>query len=151
KSDDNPAARRGQRILAICHAGLIIARMPRRLHVARILPGIVKLDPGQAHHALRVLRLAPGEEIEVFDDAGGVARGVFRRTGEDVDVEVQTIRPPAAAREICLAAATPKGDRADWMIEKLSEIGVARFTPLITARSVVKPGAGKLERWRRMA
>jgi 16S rRNA (uracil1498-N3)-methyltransferase len=53
---------------------------------------------------------------------------------------------------VIIASAVPKGDRADWMIEKLSELGVSRFIPLATARSVVHPkGAGKLDRWRRIA
>src|SRR5262249_28805891 len=46
----------------------------------------------------------------------------------------------------------PKGERADWMIEKLGELGVNRFIPLAAARSVVLPkGQGKYERWKRIA
>ena len=46
----------------------------------------------------------------------------------------------------------PKGDRADWMIEKLSELGVEEFVPLAAARSVVLPeGKGKRDRWVRIA
>jgi 16S rRNA (uracil1498-N3)-methyltransferase len=52
-------------------------------------------------------------------------------------------------REIILATAVPKGDRFGWMIEKATELGVARFVPLITERSVVLPGEGKLDKMRR--
>jgi 16S rRNA (uracil1498-N3)-methyltransferase len=51
-----------------------------------------------------------------------------------------------------VAAAVPKGERADWMVEKLSELGADAFIPLITARSVVHPeGRGKRGRWQRLA
>src|SRR5687767_15989799 len=51
-----------------------------------------------------------------------------------------------------IAAAVPKGDRADWMVEKLSELGVEEFIPLASARSVVLPeGRNKRERWVRIA
>ncbi len=52
-------------------------------------------------------------------------------------------------REVILAAAVPKGDRFAWMIEKATELGVARFVPLITERSVVVPGEGKYVKMRR--
>ncbi len=48
-----------------------------------------------------------------------------------------------------VAAPLPKGDRADFLIEKLTELGVTAFTPLATARSVVRPRDAKLERLER--
>jgi len=50
-----------------------------------------------------------------------------------------------------VALAAPKGARADWAVEKLTELGVARILWLECERSVVKPRAGRLERWRRIA
>ncbi len=53
---------------------------------------------------------------------------------------------------LTIASAIPKGERADWMIEKLSELGVARLVPLKTERSVVHPeGKNKFERRRCIA
>jgi 16S rRNA (uracil1498-N3)-methyltransferase len=53
---------------------------------------------------------------------------------------------------LTIAAAVPKAARADWMIEKLSELGTDIFIPLIAQRSVVVPqGKGKMDRWRRLA
>ena len=73
-------------------------------------------------------------------------------SGDRVVVDVESVERRAAGRSITVASAVPKGDRADWMIEKLSELGVAAFIPLRTARSVVHPeGAGKLDRWNRIA
>jgi 16S rRNA (uracil1498-N3)-methyltransferase len=128
----------------------------RRVYVPRLDPGENPLDPAQAHHARNVLRLTDGAEVEVFDDAGRVARGVLAvsPTG-DVAVRVGRVEQREAGAtsvRLTVAAAVPKGDRADWMVEKLSELGVAEFVPLAAARSVVLPeGKNKRERWARIA
>ena len=128
--------------------------MPRRLHVPPLAgPGEIDLPPAEAHHARTVLRLRAGEAVELFDDAGRTARGVLISVDAEavrVAVEAPTVAPPGA-RRVEVASAVPKGDRADWLVEKLSELGVARWTPLVTARSVVVPGKGKRERWGRIA
>jgi 16S rRNA (uracil1498-N3)-methyltransferase len=102
-----------------------------------------------------VLRLTQGAEVEVFDDAGRVGRGVLTIFGSRVAVRVDAVgkAPPLGASvRLTVAAAVPKGDRADWMVEKLAELGVAEFIPLSAARSVVLPGGtNKRERWVRIA
>lgn len=118
------------------------------LHVGRVaLPG------DQAHHARDVLRLDVGDAVELFTAAGRTAAGVIvEATAAAVIVEVRDLRDAAAGLALTIASAVPKGARGDWMIEKLSELGVARFVPLITARSVVHPeGRSKIERWQRLA
>ena len=47
-----------------------------------------------------------------------------------------------------LATAVPKVDRFRWLVEKATELGVGRLIPLQTARSVVSPGALKLDKMR---
>src|SRR6202011_2416558 len=111
------------------------------------------LDPSQARHAREVLRLPDGHPVEVFDDQGIVGTGVLVFEGpRDALVRVQQTsaeKPPATWS---VASAVPKGERADWMVEKLSELGAAAFIPLIAARSVVLPeGRNKRERWVRIA
>jgi 16S rRNA (uracil1498-N3)-methyltransferase len=130
----------------------------RRVHTPRLYVGRIELDQAGSRHARDVLRLEVGTEVEVFDDAGGVARGEIAALEPAVVIQVDAIDAAAAAAadanviDITVAAAVPKGDRADWMVEKLSEIGVARFIPLATARSVVLPeGKNKRERWARLA
>lgn len=57
-----------------------------------------------------------------------------------------------SAAEWTIAAAVPKGERADWMVEKLSELGASAFIPLAAERSVVLPqGSNKMDRWKRIA
>jgi 16S rRNA (uracil1498-N3)-methyltransferase len=122
--------------------------------VAKVVAGEIALDEREAHHVRDVLRLKEGAFVEVFDDAGVVGRAELRRvTTNAVIVAVNEI---SAAREaglqLIIASAVPKAARGDWMVEKLSELGVAEFVPLATERSVALPeGKNKLERWRRLA
>lgn len=127
--------------------------MIRRLHTRELYVGEITLDPQQARHARDVLRLAEGERVELFDDAGVIGTGEIVRCGPEA-VAVQVIFTESPRPAVCLnvASAVPKGERADWMVEKLSEIGVDRFIPLATERAVVLPeGKNKRERWVRLA
>ncbi len=128
--------------------------MARRLHVPHLHLGSVTLPEGEAHHARDVLRLEEQSIVEVFDDAGQVARGKLRFDGSRLaHVSVEELLPRDASMfHLSVAAAVPKGERADWMVEKLSELGVAEFIPLKTDRSIVLPGgANKRQRWERLA
>jgi 16S rRNA (uracil1498-N3)-methyltransferase len=115
----------------------------------------MELATAQAHHVRDVLRLREGDGLELFDDAGAVGRGVIvlcSSASVRVDVREMSVAGPDETIELSIAAAVPKGNRADWMIEKLSELGAARFIPLRTERSVVLPeGKNKMERWSRLA
>src|SRR4051794_9867275 len=105
--------------------------MPRRLHAVHLSPGPVPLDPAQAHHAQRVLRLSDGDEVELFDDAGRTAVGRVAVDGAGrLSLTAGDVREPvAAALAVTVVAAVPKGERADWMVEKLSELGVSAYVP----------------------
>lgn len=118
-----------------------------------LVPGPLRLSGEQSHHLRNVLRLEIGHTIELFNPQNQSANAEITSFDDGVViVQVGAIREQRAARNITIAAAVPKGDRADWMIEKLSEIGVTRFIPLATQRSVVLPsGEAKFERWRRIA
>jgi 16S rRNA (uracil1498-N3)-methyltransferase len=131
----------------------IVLAMPRRLLVPHLLPGPLPLPDDQAHHARDVLRMKIGDEVELFTAAGQTAAAVIAEiTATGVIATVQEVREPSSTFRLTIASAIPKGARADWMIEKLSELGVDRFVPLSTARSVVHPeGKNKIERWQRLA
>ncbi len=90
--------------------------------------------------------------MELMDPAGQTARARVVRTSPDVQLDVESVNAPANPQtRLIVASAVPKGARADWMIEKLSELGVETFIPLETRRSVVHPEAGKRQRWARIA
>lgn len=131
----------------------IIAPVPRRVHVLQVRAGTVPLSRDESHHVRDVLRLDAGAEVELFDDAGNVGAGVLEYDGPRVLARVRQVLPPVRpAVHWTIASAVPKGNRADWMIEKLSELGCPRFVPLAAERSVVLPkGENKRSRWLRLA
>lgn len=126
----------------------------RRAHVAEVRVGLITLPADEAHHVRNVLRLTVDDEIELFDAIGRRATARLSRVEADsVEAVVSNVEDAwRAVGQITIASAVPKADRADWLVEKLSEIGVARWVPLRTARSVVHPeGRSKMDRWQRIA
>ena len=114
--------------------------------------GDVSLDGPEAHHLVGVRRFAPGDRVVLFNGDGhdypaevvGVGkRSVTLAVADGVRVDRE--RP----HELTVATALPKGDRADFLVEKLTELGVARFVPLVTARSVVQPKLTAVEKFER--
>ncbi len=112
----------------------------------------VTLRGDEAHHALHVLRLSIGDEITLFDGRGlrATAR-ITSVTGESLVADVLHRAAEQLTRVLIIATAIPKGERADWMVEKCAELGLSELIPLLCERGQVSPGAGKLARWRRKA
>ncbi|MFP4355501.1 MAG: RsmE family RNA methyltransferase [Phycisphaerae bacterium] len=124
----------------------------RRFYCPHLRPGLVELDSAEAHHAAQVLRLTPGQQVELFDGKGNVAAGPLEQvTKRRVSVQVEQVVSVDPQRpEITLAFAVPKGKRLDWLLEKATELGAARLQPIEFARSVAAPadpGSGKWDRW----
>ena len=113
---------------------------------------VLPLADAEARHATAVRRLGQGEAVTLLDPAGRTAGARLSRgeAGWAVRLTEAPAGPPSRAR-LTVYAAVPKGARADWMAEKLCELGVARWVPLLTRRSTVNPGANKVARWRRLA
>ena len=87
------------------------------------------------HHLERVLRLRAGELVTVTDGRGNWRECCW--TGQTVEIagEIQT---SSERDKLVVAVAIPKGDRLEWMMQKLVEIGVDRVQLLVADRSVVK-------------
>lgn len=120
--------------------------------------GPAVLPPGESRHLATVLRAAPGDELRLVDGRG--RRGVARFVGLEgalARVEVLSTERGAAGSgpngaRIGVAAAIPKGARADWMVEKAVEAGLDVFFPILTRRGVATAeGASKRARWDRIA
>ncbi len=111
----------------------------------------VELTGQEAHHLIHVLRAQVGETVELFDGRGAQAAAeivmLSKRTANLRIVESRSDTAECAS-SIVLGTAVPKGDRFRWLVEKATELGVARLVPLRTKRSVVDPGSGKLQRMR---
>lgn len=108
------------------------------------------LSPEESRHAVRALRLGPGDRVTVFD-ARETWTGEIQSAAGRVTVRLlEQVAAPALPR-VVVAAASPKGARFDWMIEKLAELGVAEFIPVRFERSVAEPGEGKRKRLEKIA
>ncbi|HEY3968771.1 MAG TPA: RsmE family RNA methyltransferase [Planctomycetaceae bacterium] len=127
--------------------------MSRRFFVRGPLrAGTLHLAGPEAHHLVRVLRIGVGQSVVLFDggdfeapaDVTGVEPG-----GVELVVHEPRVSRTEPAVDLVLAVAVPKGDRFGWLVEKATELGVRRLVPLVTERSVVVPGPGKLEKMRR--
>ncbi|KAJ8903243.1 hypothetical protein NDN08_004352 [Rhodosorus marinus] len=98
-------------------------------------------------------RISSGKKVELFDGLGRVNKAEFigfekNRAEVLVGDTVKTKTPPI---DLTAAIAFPKGARADWMVEKLTELGVSTIITLKTERSEGQVSPSKLERWRRLA
>lgn len=100
--------------------------------------GPLQLTGTEAHHLLHVLRAAPGDEIILFDGAGGEFSACIESTARKT-VACQILQERSVNRELpaelVLGAALPKGERQRWLVEKATELGVTRLVPVETSRS----------------
>ena len=94
------------------------------------------LDDPTVHHLRRVLRLRDGEPITLTDGAGAWRCGSFVRGGVEPDGDVKVARAPHPP--LTVAVAPPKGERAEWLVQKCTEAGVDRIVWLAAERSVVR-------------
>jgi len=108
-----------------------------------------------AHKIAHVLRLRDGDEIEIADSAARVYRAALHVDGDAVRATLsERIDSPAPqpGLTIDVAQGVPKGAKMDFVVEKLSELGVASIIPIESERTIVRDlGSNKLERWRRLA
>ena len=106
----------------------------------------VELDGAPAHYLATVLRLKEGADVLMFDGQSGewLAKIVLARKGRlKLRVERKT-RDPETIPDVWLAFAPVKRAQTDWLVEKATELGVARLIPVMTQRTVAE--RVKLER-----
>ncbi len=94
------------------------------------------VDGPTDHHLRRVLRVRDGEVVTVTDGRGRWRACRARADGLDADGDVMHVE--SAGPLVTLAVATPKGDRAEWLVQKCTEIGVDRIVLLRAEHSVVR-------------
>lgn len=114
--------------------------------------GQATLAGPEAHHLLHVLRASVGDQVLLFDGQGGEYTATVEQCSRN-EVRLTTGERRQASRElpvrIALGVALPKGDRQRWLVEKLTELGVAELVPLSTERSVADLRGKSLERLER--
>lgn len=123
---------------------------------------VALLEGEEAHHAVRVLRLGPGDQVVLLDDSRTEYHGRIeaiamegkapRVTVRGFSIRVATGEPQTV---LTLVQALPKGDKMDEIVQKGTEVGISRFVPAISRRVIVDYAKGKAERrrerWRRIA
>jgi 16S rRNA (uracil1498-N3)-methyltransferase len=144
--------------------GPILLEGPEAHHLAtvcRLRPGdAVCLFNGDGHeYPARIVRVvarrswARSETKPKRRVAGGSHAPRSLRACDDLQVELQVDQRLTPGRELpfrlVMAAPLPKGDRAQFLVEKLTEFGVTAFVPLATKRSVVHPRDAKLDKLKR--
>jgi 16S rRNA (uracil1498-N3)-methyltransferase len=106
----------------------------------------------EANHLASVMRIQPDEVITLFNGDGAEYQASVVSVAKK-SVAVNITAKHEVSREvgwpIVVASALPKGDRFDYLLEKLTETGCTSFIPLTTARSVVVPKLDKLAKWQR--
>ncbi len=114
--------------------------------------GPAGLRGDEARHLAAVCRARPGDVVRLFNgDSREYVAEVTAVGRREVTFDVREVEEPR--REVGfrleVAAPLPKGDRAQFLIEKLTELGATSYVPLVTARSVVHPGESKREKLQR--
>lgn len=120
----------------------------------------VTLAADEARHLRDVLRLKPGDEVYVFDGRGHEFRCAVSNVSRDVaelriDAEVEPAKPESQL-QLNLGVALLKGDKFDLVVQKATELGVTKLSPLITRYADIhlrdaSDATKRVTRWQRIA
>ncbi len=117
-------------------------------------PAAPVLEPDDARHLERVLRLTPGELVVATDGRGRWTRCLYTG-GSTLEVDGPVELDAVPFPPLTVAFAPAKAERPEWVVQKLTELGIDRIVVLSTQRSVVRwdprRASGALERLRRVA
>lgn len=118
---------------------------------------IVTLNHDNSHHAAQVLRLKVGDQVTLFNGAGGEFSGKFahiRKSQCQVQIDSFQDIERESPLSIQLAQAVCANEKMDWIIQKAVEQGVTVIQPLLTQRSVVRLSGERAEKrqqhWQRV-
>lgn len=116
----------------------------------------VFLSPEDTHHALRVLRLRAGDEVEIF-----LSGGRWKATLDETDrdrirlTDLTSLPSTEAGLRITLFQGLPKAEKMEWIVQKATELGVDRIIPVRMNRCIVrlddKDAGKKTDRWQKIA
>jgi len=129
--------------------------MSERFYVnCPLAEGTLVLRGPEAHHLATVCRLRPGHRVCLFNgDGQQYPAEIAEVTRREVVLRVLAVESPRRELDFRLdvAAPLPKGDRAQFLVEKLTELGATAFVPLRTRHSVVHPRETRIDRLQRHA
>ncbi len=121
-----------------------------------IVNGVARLNAEDSAHALRVLRLNPGDEVELVCAPERYLAEIDAAGADGVTVRVKArLRPTEAATRVTLFQGLPKADKMELIAQKATELGVHAIQPVAMERCVVKldgrDAQKKAERWQKIA
>ena len=118
----------------------------------------VDLPPDTASHLAKVLRARVGDELILFNGDGRECNGAIEAVrGSRVAASVADSRQVdrESPLSVTLVQCVPRGDRMDFIVQKATELGVARIVPVLSQRSVVRldkaQAQSKAIHWRAVA
>jgi 16S rRNA (uracil1498-N3)-methyltransferase len=113
------------------------------------------LADADVHHLVRVLRAGVGDPVTLSDGEGRWRPARFVDREGEIESTGDVREVPAPTWPLTVAFAPVKGDRPEWTVQKLTEIGVDRIVPVMADRSVVRwageRGAKQVDRLRRVS
>lgn len=113
-------------------------------------PGeLISLSKDESRH-LKVKRNKLNSEVILFDAKGLVANGTLVDLKKDAIIKIINIKEIKEDSKITIAFPVPKGNRMDWILEKLTELNVNKIIPIVTKHSQINPREHKQERWQRI-
>ncbi len=125
---------------------------------AGVTAPVVSITGPEVHHIKNVLRLKPGDGLKLFDGTGfEYEASIISVSAKEVAVEIQRKlkAKDQSGGQIIVAQAFLKEKKMDDLVRKLCELGVARWIPFFSRRSIARPDArrlaGRSQRWRRIA
>ena len=121
-----------------------------------IVQGMARLSEADSAHALRVLRLEPGDALELVCAPNRFLAEIAGEEGGHVTAVIQGALPGTEARtQVTLFQGLPKADKMEMIAQKATELGAAAIQPVAMERSVVrlegKDAQKKTERWQKIA
>lgn len=133
-------------------------RLSRFFIDAPLSLGEHQLPEAQAHYIGRVLRMAEGDALQVFDGSGNEFLGSLLEVGKK-HVRVQLTETfagqPDSPLHLHLGQGLSRGERMDWAIQKATELGVNEITPIVSERCEVRlkdeRADKRLAHWRQIA
>ncbi|KAM1318134.1 hypothetical protein ACFX13_003436 [Malus domestica] len=102
--------------------------------------GVVRVQGDEFWHMTKVLRLRANDRVELFNGKGSLIQGLIQsvdRSGLDFVAleDPKLVLPQNTQWHVFAGFGTLKGGRADWLVEKCTELGASSLTPLLTERS----------------
>ena len=110
---------------------------------------VVELPEVAVAHLVRVLRLGPGDRVRLFNDDGHDYEAELLAVGKR-DAQARVLGRSAVDNEsplrITLAQGIARGEKMDWVLQKATELGVARIAPVVSERTEVKLDADRADK-----